>query len=246
MVYLGTYNASAEQMDLSLAASSGSILSAATPASMDPVSALLDHGIVYDWAAAGNAADGRLLIIAKLDCGNQAPSPCDTFVSLVRELRFDHATAQLVSRPVEEYTRLRNHTYVKDLQLLLPKGLLQTLPLPAGAGGALDLLLSWNTSGASVGRGFGIAIRAPNGSTDGAAVVVNFTLAGTDTNGTSMVHVHAHTAPLPKTPTSGIDKPHPPSGGVVIDFDVLVLPSEALDVRVLIDRPVVEVESVES
>jgi hypothetical protein len=93
MVYLGTYNASAEQMDLSLAASSGSILSAATPASMDPVSALLDHGIVYDWAAAGNAADGRLLIIAKLDCGNQAPSPCDTFVSLVRELRFDHATA---------------------------------------------------------------------------------------------------------------------------------------------------------
>ena len=66
--------------------------------------------------------------------------------SLIRELTYDHAPDQLVSRPVADYALLHNATFLASERMVLPAGATRTLPVPAHAGGALDLEVSFDLS----------------------------------------------------------------------------------------------------
>ena len=66
---------------------------------------------------------------------------CENSVaSLIRELRLDHATGQLVSRPIAEYANLHTQAFVDKQLVPLPavNGSATTLPIPHGQGGSLD------------------------------------------------------------------------------------------------------------
>ena len=66
---------------------------------------------------------------------------CENSVaSLIRELRLDHATGQLVSRPIAEYSNLHTQAFVDKQLVPLPavNGSATTLPIPHGQGGSLD------------------------------------------------------------------------------------------------------------
>ena len=109
-------------------------------------------------------------------------------------------------------------------------GALATLPLPAGAGGSADVLLSFELTGTS-GSGFGIAVRAPPRAYAGvAAVTMTVDHVGTpDAAGSRTVSVSFLT-PNPKAD-------HDSNANAT----VLLLRGETLDVRVLVDKSVVEV-----
>ena len=72
ILHLGKYNATEERMDLLM---NTPVYQQQNPGETQvPVTAMLDHGVVFDWAAAGNAVNGRLMIVGKLDCTRQCPS----------------------------------------------------------------------------------------------------------------------------------------------------------------------------
>ena len=180
----------------------------------------------------------------------------------------NHGTSPLISRSAAEYTRLRNQTYIEGALLPLPPaGALETLYRQVQVQ-VVPWTCLCPPIDTGNGLGFGIALRALDSSIAQAAVVVNFTTVVDDASANAShsshrsVHVHAHTAPLLHTnkvmitieeESSETKKPgadfgrnisnsHPPlAGGIPIDFDVLVLPYETLNVRILIDRPIVEV-----
>ena len=216
------------------------------------------------WAVAGPAEDGRLLTVDWLSyhaCGKFGGCGANV-ASLVRELLFDHAAQRLLMRPVAEYALLHNATFVKDAtKVLAPAALaapaesavggggggsgsstgsLATLNVPKDKGGAIDVHVSFDVESTAQprtqqqqqqqheGKGqhqqqdaFGIAVRAPAGSIEGAAVQVSFNVSAPHpTTGTRTVTAYGVRAQVPPFP---------------------VLKGETLDVRVLVDRAIVEV-----
>ena len=212
------------------------------------------------WAVAGPAGDGRLLTVDWLSyhaCGRFGGCGANV-ASLVRELLFDHAAQRLLMRPVAEYALLHNATFVKDAtKVLAPAepakgavggsgsnggsaGSLVTLNVPKDKGGAIDVEVSFDVERTAQPRmqqqqqqqqhegteqqqqeAFGIAVRAPAGSIEGAAVQVSFNVSAPDpTTGTRTVTAYGVRAQVPPFP---------------------VLKGETLDVRLLVDRAIVEV-----
>ena len=187
----------------------------------------------FNWVTTGpNGPDpaidsGRLLIVAWV-YGPPAPSS----MSLIRDISYDAAARQLVSFPVPEYTLLRTHAVMQHQNLgVVGPGVLKTLPLPAGVGGSADILLSFELRDAvTAADGFGLAVRAPSRAYAGAAAVTM-----------TVNHVGASDADGNRNVSMSFVTPDPKA-----DHDsnanatVLLLRGEALDVRVLIDKSVVE------
>jgi hypothetical protein len=117
----------------------------------------IEYGFVDRWAVANYIGDGRLVTIGWLRRPDTLHAPCaspihgiphsenrfggceNSVASLVRELRLDHATGQLVSRPIAEYANLHTQAYVKQLfSLPAVNDSGTTLPIPHGQGGSLD------------------------------------------------------------------------------------------------------------
>eukprot|EP00756_Hemistasia_phaeocysticola_P000250 Hpha_TRINITY_DN10174_c0_g1::TRINITY_DN10174_c0_g1_i1::g.131574::m.131574 len=179
------------------------------------------HGSA-NWCATSNdfaSGESRLLWVCWLASFPGA-------MSLVRSVTLDHKTRRLVSYPVAEYETLRNATYYSAPRggLALPPGALQTLPVPTGGyGGSLDVLVSFTVPASGGLRDFGVAVRAPPDTTTGAAQAIWLSVADADAAGVRNVSVSGTLGSLPATNST------------------LLFPGESLDVRVLVDRMIVEV-----
>ena len=165
--------------------------------------------------AVGKASDGRLLIVAWITesgpCGVGQPKgfgACARSVaSLIREIVFDHATDQLISRPVADYDAMHNATFVQGKRMVLAAGATPTaLPVPAAAGGALDVAVSFDLSTlTAAASGFGVAVRAPTSGMEG-AVGLSLSVSAPDSAGTRVV-----------TPSQGVGAaPAPESRGTKV------------------------------
>ena len=209
----------------------------------------LDYSDNFVWAAAGTngpdpeADTGRLLLIAwvrgggngRLPCGvTGAEHSCPNLLSLVRSVSWDTTANQLVSFPVVELETLRNTTYVHGKSLSLAAGASHTLSIPAPGGGAADILASFALS-AGV-HGFGVSVR----SGDVKVQVTSVTPSKTHAGGFS-VTVAFNSGPQPCVSVRGQPRcTAPPSVPPPTNATVLVAPGETLDIRILVDRPVVE------
>jgi hypothetical protein len=76
--------------------------------------------------------------------------------------------------PVEEYeTKLRNGTIISETHpTSLANGARRTLPVPQEAGGALDILVSFDVNITAGASDFGVAVRASPHTTAEAALIV--------------------------------------------------------------------------
>lgn len=189
----------------------------------------------WTWAAVGGAHDGRLLIVAWLRQYLHVPG-VNVFhagnpLSLIREILWEASTSQLISRPVVEYDSLRNATVMQGQHLGVLGGSASgasrlRLPLPGGLGGALDVLLSFELLERPAElSSFGVAVRAPPNTTVGAAFVATFTVT------TSPQHADKECVSSHVQMTI--------NGNVSAEWPLLC--GESLDVRILVDRPVVEI-----
>jgi sucrose-6-phosphate hydrolase SacC (GH32 family) len=185
----------------------------------------------YNWVTTGpNGPDpatdsGRLLIVAWI-YGPPAPSS----MSLIREISWDVAARQLISFPVPELTKLRTKAIMQNVSLGdVGVGALKTLPLGAGTGGSADVLLSFVVTNADA-VGFGVAVRAPANEYAGVAAVTMTVdrIGAPDASGSRNISL-SFVTPDPKVN-------HDSNANAT----VLVLRGETLDVRVLIDKSVVE------
>ena len=172
---------------------------------------VLDSGHAYRWGAVGWTDDGsRLLIVAWVA---ETGTECDhgwgkgfggcarSVASLVRELVFDHAVDQLVSRPVAEYALLHNATFVDGEIFLLPAGGAKTLPVPAALGGAIDLTVSFSVAELSeTTSGFGVSVRAPPSASTPGGVDFMFDVSAPDAAGTRIAHLYQGALPPKPTP----------------------------------------------
>lgn len=195
----------------------------------------------YHWGAAGRELPdtdpdtdaGRLFTVAWVaSLRNLTRGKVPNMLSLVRELRYDAAAATLLSSPVAEYAGLRNATFVDEPGVPVPAGGRWTAPIPAGAGGALDVLVSFDVGARpGAGGGFGVAVRAPAATAAGAALTIKVAeLTAPDASGAR----NATIVFMPGAPRPAQSK------GYVARATVPVLSGETLDVRVLVDRPIVE------
>eukprot|EP01052_Picozoa_sp_SAG31_P020075 SAG31_NODE_1492_length_8126_cov_5.005731_5_plen_295_part_00 len=184
------------------------------------------------WAVAGHAQDGRLLSVAWVSDGISGipPSPhgwdAANVASLVRELLYDHSVRRLVQRPVIEYELLREDPpWYNQSSLLVPRGGLKTLSraVPIEQGDGLDVLVSFDVSKLPFARGatrFGVAVRAPPTTKARAAVALSFNVSAADGRGDRLVHAYGVQAVLEP---------------------IQIMFGETLDVRILTDRPIIEV-----
>ena len=174
------------------------------------------------WAATSNdfSTEPRVLWASWIQ---HAPS----MISLTRSLTYDSRAETLVSFPVAEVAALRNETFMDHAFLALPPGAQVALPVPAVAGGALDLLASFVIPPGAV-AGFGLAARAPATGPAGAAAWISFNVSAADARGVRNVTA------------SGSVGPKPPSSEAPYKTCALY-PGETLDVRLLVDRPVHEI-----
>ena len=198
---------------------------------VDPSNPYLPGKSQLTWAAAGGTMDGsRLLFVGWLRQWLNTPGvnvfAAGNPLSLVREIVYEASTNRLLSRPVQEYELLRRATFLDGAHLgvLGPASPTKTLPVPVGLGGALDICLSFDL--AAAGRGslseFGLAVRAPPSGVDGAAVVATFNVsAAAAGKGTRSVELVVN--------------------GVVSAVLPLLRNETTVDVRVLVDRPIVEI-----
>ena len=197
--------------------------------------------MAYHWGAAGREVpdtdpdtdSGRLFTFAWIAShlpGNISPST----MSLIRELKYDAAVG-MTSFPVEEYaTKLRNVTVIDEKSSTLASGANRTLALPHGAGGMLDLLVSFKVNSSSMG-GFGVAVGAPPGTTACAALIVTVqSISSADAAGTRNVTI------VFSPDGSTVVRLTPTNQTYIAAKTVPVLAGESLDLRILIDRPVVE------
>ena len=201
----------------------------------------LDNGPAYGWAAMGNAGPdpdaeiGRLLTI-----GWYWPLP---YLSLVREISYDHGTQQLVTNPIAEYAKLRTGAIFENQSVgkLAPKQV-HTLPVSATQAGAVDVLLSLNVSmwAADTTAAFGFNRSCSRGCEP---FVVLFDVGATDADGGRTVKV-TNPNKVPGTPAPncvghygiphGCEPGHPRES-------VRVLRGEALTARFMVDGPLLEV-----
>lgn len=178
---------------------------------------------------------GRLLTVAWLSW--QGWSGWDGYrtaaISLPREIRWDAPAKQLSSFPVEETALLRNTTFLKPTASGdVPNGGRITLPIPPGRGGAVDISLSIEVPHGTSG-GLGIADRAPQGTTQGAALTLQLQRITTPDPATGVRMVTVSFTPLQTAPlVSGTSKP--------ANTTILLLKGELLEVRLIVDRPIVE------
>jgi hypothetical protein len=163
--------------------------------------------------------------------------PAPSSMSLIRDISWDTAAWQLISFPVPELTKLRTKALMQPQSLgRLTPNTLETLPLPAGAGGSADVLLSFAlpesvTAVGVAASGFGVAVRAPSNEYAGVAAVtmtVNHISAPDGSTGSRNVSL-SFVTPDPKVN-------HDSNANAT----VLLLHGETLDVRVLIDKSIVE------
>ena len=144
------------------------------------------------WAATSNdrSVDPRVLWVSWMN------PPALSALSLVRELFLDATSGSLASFPVAEYATLRNATFLEDADLgELAPGALVSLPVPPEAGGALDVLASFELpQGVAPVGGFGVAVRAPPQGVEGAALTVTFFVAAPDADGARNVTVGGNRA----------------------------------------------------
>jgi hypothetical protein len=202
------------------------------------------------WAATSNSfatrpptADNRLLWVAWVSAGGGPPNV--NALSLVRTIQWDPIARCLVSFPVPEYTSLRNGTFIEGQSLgVLAPGSVKTLPIPTGAGGALDVMVQFDLS--QLGKGetatrFGVATKAPPAGVEGAAQDVWFTVGAADVSGVRNVTVAGimNGQPLSKNPN--LAKPNPCYRNVCPSNVTTLHPGEPLSVRIVVDRPIVEV-----
>ena len=201
--YLGSYDSKKETMAIE------------TPLNV------LDSGKTFHWAASGNDGPdpetdtGRLLIVAWLATRPSA-------ISLVRSVTYDAKTKQLVSNPVAEYIKLHNATFAKNTAFSsIDGGAKVTLPVPAAAGGALDLFVSFDTSTwQNAHKDFGVTVRSN--------MSLTFSITAPDAAGTRVAS--GTMLEIRDTRKEGIK------------FEMVkVLKGETLDVRMLVDRPIIEV-----
>ena len=159
----------------------------------------------------------------------------------MREVEWDPRVHALVSRPVAEYQKLHNATYVDGETLTLTPGNITTLPVPSGgAGGAIDVMVSFDMASFAATTApshFGVAVRASPTDVDGAGQKVEFFLGQADADGARTLTVSGRrgSARPPKHPPPPPPKPFPAVNATKI------FPGETLDVRVLVDRMIVEV-----
>ena len=143
----------------------------------------------------------------------------------------------VVSYPVQEYaTKLRNATILSEQQASsLAAGAVRTLPVPQGAGGALDILVSFDVNTTS--SGFGLAVRASSHATADAALIITVqSVSVPDAAG-------ARTVTILFTPPAAGDALRRTATNATYHASRVVpmLPGEqTIDVRVLVDRPAVE------
>lgn len=180
------------------------------------------------WAVAGQTNDGRLL---KVDWVKESPPCrglggwCANVASLVRELLYDHAAEQLIMRPVAEYTLLHNATFIDgQTKVLRPDGKLVSLGLPPSVVGAMDMNMSFDLRPALSESTFtfGLAVRAEQNQLSGAGLVLNLSVS----------------APHPETGTRLLNLTNSANAQIPL---IRIMKGELLHVRLLIDKPVIEV-----
>ena len=83
-------------------------------------------------------------------------------ISLIRDMSYDPKTKQLVTYPVVEYTKLRNVTFLKEKSLgVIAAGSSKPLSaIPSSAGGAVDLLVSFDLADTEGASTFGVSVRS--------------------------------------------------------------------------------------
>ena len=175
----------------------------------------------YGWAAAGNDGPdpdndtGRLLTAAWV---TSKPSS----ISLLRELKWDPKSKQLVSALAPEYTKLHNGTFTVPKGAIKP-GATVAAPIPAPSAGTLDLLYSFTPDKAATQ--FGVSVKS-------GTVVVLVESVVPDNSGGFDVNIS-----FVATGTSkGFNHGEPAASKII-----KVLQGETIDLRLLIDRPVVEI-----
>ena len=203
------------------------------------------QGLSYHWGASGrelpdtdpDTDSGRLFTfawIASLSIG------CDgcihSMMSLIRELKYDAAVG-VKSYPVEEYaTKLRGATILSEHQATaLASGAKRRLRLPRGAGGALDLLVSFDVN--RTRGGFGVAVRASPYTTAEAALVVTVqSISEPDAAGGR----NATILFAPPTAGDALRRTAQNATYHAIKTVPLLSGEKTLDIRVLVDRPAIE------
>eukprot|EP00041_Stephanoeca_diplocostata_P017920 m.370352 g.370352 ORF g.370352 m.370352 type:complete len:629 (+) comp20858_c0_seq34:199-2085(+) len=192
------------------------------------------------WAATSNSfankprgSDNRLLWVAWV-------SNNPNVLSLIREVSFDAAVNHLVSRPVAEYDSLHNATFVRPgTAVSLEPGSTKQMPIDESAGGALDVSVSFDVHSLSPTTGlsrFGVAVRAPASGVEGAAQNVHFVVSPVNPDGSRNVTVNGTINMIPNK-----GAPYPCHRNQCPSRSTRVLRGETLDVRILVDRSVVEV-----
>ena len=173
------------------------------------------------------------ILIAVSNCRWVYDPPAPSSMSLIRDIAWDTAARQLVSFPVPELIKLRTKTIMQPqiLGSVGPSNPVKTLLLPAGTGGAANILLSFALHVDNKAAGFGVAVRAPPHEYAGVAAVVMIVnrISASDANGWRAVSL-SFVTPEPKAD-------HDSDANAT----VLVLPGETLDVRVLVDKSIVEI-----
>lgn len=213
--YLGTYDSKREVMNV-------------TSASLN----IIDYGSAYQWAAVGtNGPDpethtGRLLTVAWIVQPSH-PHSGNAHLSLIREMSYDQKSNQLISYPVAEYSNLRNATFLEDEEFgPIAAGNLKTIPVPQDAGAAADLSVRFDVQQfEDTCSGFGVAVRANSTSVRDGAFAIVFDVTAPDAKGERVAKIY-----FSKQARVGQYK-----------ASVKVMPGESLDVRLLVDRPIVEV-----
>eukprot|EP01043_Picozoa_sp_COSAG02_P045892 COSAG02_NODE_4242_length_5594_cov_2.769063_3_plen_155_part_00 len=136
---------------------------------------------------------------------------------------------------MEEYeTKLRNGTIISETHpTLLSKGARWTLPVPQGAGGALDILVSFGANITTGASDFGVAVRAsPRTTAEAALIVTIHSISEPDAAGGRNVTV------LFSPPAAGDAHRRTVSNTTYRAVKIVpLLPGEkTLDIRVLVDR----------
>lgn len=209
--YLGVYNYTTEKLNITSRRQT------------------IDSSSFFQFGAVGTASDGRLLTT---DWLGMYKYPVNA-LSSIRELTYDRAVGQLVSRPVAEYASLRTATFVENAHSALPPHTTMTLPVPPGAGGTIDMLVSFDIASvrAANASDFGVAVRAQPNTARGADLAVYFNAIESASDGTKTIRWNVTTAgPVPR----GVSAPR-------VSAFKLLNGETTLDVRILVDRPIVEV-----
>eukprot|EP01052_Picozoa_sp_SAG31_P023377 SAG31_NODE_1923_length_6914_cov_3.243580_7_plen_609_part_00 len=225
--FVGTYDAQSESMTIQIHEKLASTNST-TPIQPNAACAWPDCPFVtalgsYEWAASGtNGPDpemdtGRLLTVAWVHPWIWKP----TVLSLVRELSWDGKVSQLVSSPVSEIAQLRNATLLRGQDLPLAAGAAHVLPVPPMAAASVDILASFDVPTAATN--FGISVRSGT-----VTVTVQNVSHAADGGFLAAIRFHGGAEPTP-------------AGGITSRSALVrLVAGESLDVRVLVDRSVIE------